>query len=139
LNDGAAPLTGATLASDGNLYGTCSQGGTYNLGTLYRLTPQGSIIVLHNFGFPIQDGAYPISPLVQATNGRLYGTTQWSTAGTYGGSVFAVDLNGTYRKIYDFSTAGQYSGPSGLIQASDGYLWGTLYGGGSSNSGAVFK
>src|ERR1051326_6173434 len=62
------------LASDGNLYGTSQFGGDFNGGTVFRVsTPGGAIKVLHSF-----DGSHgftPNSPVVQGSDGYLYGTT----------------------------------------------------------------
>lgn len=69
--------TGLVLATDGNLYGTTFGGGLYGSGTVFRVTPNGSLTPLHGFcaqtGCP--DGAFPNGPLIQATDGNLYGTT----------------------------------------------------------------
>src|ERR1700730_1599735 len=46
---GFDPIAGLTLESDGNLYGTASSGGAGQNGVLYRLSPEGTFSVLHNF------------------------------------------------------------------------------------------
>ena len=100
-SDGAAPRAALFQASDGNLYGTTSRGGAHNAGTIFRCTLSGTLTTLHNFGpeddshFPAgsADGAYPISPLTQGSDGNLYGTTSFggdSDAGTF----FALNLHG---------------------------------------------
>jgi uncharacterized repeat protein (TIGR03803 family) len=68
-------------ASDGNFYGTTHDGGTSGNGALFRFAPNGSFAILASFdGF--NDGAHPAAPLVQGTDGALYGTT---TTGGWGG------------------------------------------------------
>jgi uncharacterized repeat protein (TIGR03803 family) len=77
-NEPSAPLIQAT---DGNFYGTTRYGGTSTLnnncplgcGTVFKITPSGSLTTLHNFS--LSDGGYPITPLMQDTNGTFYGTT----------------------------------------------------------------
>jgi uncharacterized repeat protein (TIGR03803 family) len=80
------------LDGKGNLYGTTSYGGTYNAGTVYKLSPAGgtwTVSVLHNFNpFDPSDGGNPAGRLL-LVDGILYGTTQ--TGGIYGqGTVFAL-------------------------------------------------
>lgn len=67
------------LATDGNLYGTTSIGGASTAcgasgcGTVFKMTPEGTLTTLHNFD--LTDGSVP-SGLVQSTDGNFYGTTQ---------------------------------------------------------------
>jgi uncharacterized repeat protein (TIGR03803 family) len=62
--DGAAPFAGLVLGNDGNFYGTTEGGGTNNEGTVFKMTPQGTLTTLHSFN--IQDGSNPYAGLVQA-------------------------------------------------------------------------
>jgi uncharacterized repeat protein (TIGR03803 family) len=63
-------------ASDGNFYGTTGSGGAYQAGTIFRMTPGGSFIVTTMYAFPGgPGGAEPNGPLLQASDGNLYGTT----------------------------------------------------------------
>ena len=86
--DGAGPYDGLTQGSDGNFYGTTADGGAsngpsnicpYGCGTVFMITPTGAFTTLHNFvGNP--DGANPAIALIQANNGKLYGTTDYGGA-----------------------------------------------------------
>ena len=73
---GQLPVAGLTQGSDGNFYGTTERGGKNNYGTIFRVTPGGSLTFVHSFcsvaGCP--DGIVPETPLVQHTNGKFYGT-----------------------------------------------------------------
>jgi len=90
----------ATLiqATDGNLYGTTEFGGAYGYGTLFKITPSGTLTTLHNFcnlnaSPSCPDGGFPIMGLVQATNGDLYGTTQGDADDNAGyGAIFRISL-----------------------------------------------
>jgi uncharacterized repeat protein (TIGR03803 family) len=71
---GAYPASGLTFGPKGNLYGTAIQGGIKQFGTVYRVTPGGSVKVLANLD-SVTNGAFPQSPLTVAADGNLYGTT----------------------------------------------------------------
>ncbi len=74
---GLWPFAGLVQATDGNFYGTTSDGGADFAGTVFRITPDGVLTTLHNFaGYP-KDGSAPEAALVQDTNGAFYGTTHW--------------------------------------------------------------
>ena len=85
--DGSYP-TGALLqASNGNLYGTTSQGGSTSCsdtlpgcGTIFEITPAGTLTTLHFFNG--SDGALPAyGTLIEGADGNLYGiTTDGGTA-----------------------------------------------------------
>jgi uncharacterized repeat protein (TIGR03803 family) len=133
------PSNGVIQGSDGNFYGTTTGGGVSNNGTIYSATPAGVLTVLYSFSGGA-DGGLPLGGLVQATDGNFYGTTQ--SGGTSGrGTVFKITPGGSYSVLYSFSSAAaDGSGPSaGLIQASDGNLYGTTFSGGTYNSGTVFQ
>jgi uncharacterized repeat protein (TIGR03803 family) len=70
----------------GTLYGTTEEGGTYNCGTIFRITTSGQERVLHSFD------CYS-DPLVGVTylNGRLYGTTEGGGARGFG-TVYSLAL-----------------------------------------------
>ena len=65
---------GLTLGTDGYFYGTTISGGTFDLGTIFKVTPSGALTILHNFTGG-SDGANPIAPPVQGADGSFYGTT----------------------------------------------------------------
>jgi uncharacterized repeat protein (TIGR03803 family) len=94
--------------------------------------------VLHSFiGNP--DGAIPSSNLIQSSDGNFYGTTQSGGYGNSGG-LYKISPDGAELVIYSFN-GGTYDGalPSSVIQGIDGNFYGTTYGGGPNNYGAVFK
>lgn len=89
--DGFSPFGGLLLATDGNFYGTTSGGGNSNnpQGTVYRITPAGSLTTLHSFNG--LDGARPYAPVIQHTDGLLYGTTTGGGANDLG-TVYSLDV-----------------------------------------------
>jgi uncharacterized repeat protein (TIGR03803 family) len=97
-----------------------------------------TVRTLHTFaGSP--DGAQPYGGLVAGSDGNFYGTT-YSGGGSGQGTVFSMTGAGTLSTVYNFGGAIDGANPeAGLVQGSDGFLYGTTYGGGTNNAGAVFK
>jgi len=69
LTDGDSPFAALIQANDGNFYGTNYAGGTGRYGTVFTITPSGTLTTLHSFSFP--DGSQPYAGLIQATDGNL--------------------------------------------------------------------
>jgi uncharacterized repeat protein (TIGR03803 family) len=142
--DGAYPTAGLVQATNGNLYGTTSTGGAYGGGTVFKITPSGTLTTLYSFCAQsgCTDGGYPALGLVQANNGDLYGATSGGGANN-GGTVFKITPGGTLTTLYSFcSQSGCTDGIdplAGLVQATNGDLYGTTLYGGASNDGTVFK
>jgi uncharacterized repeat protein (TIGR03803 family) len=59
--------------TDGRFYGTTFVGGANNFGTVFKVTPSGTLTTLHSFNGA--DGSTPLAGLGQATDGNFYGTT----------------------------------------------------------------
>ncbi len=151
-DDGAEPLGGLVQGLDGNFYGTtCSGGSTKTVdfagyGTLFRMTPQGVVTILHDFGdgTVVADGINPKSTLMMGIDGALYGTTTTGGAGTNGGggTVFKATLVGKITILHSFDNEG-YSAegtlPLDIIQGTDANFYGTTSRGGLGGSGTVFK
>ena len=73
--DALTPV-GIMQARDGLFYGTTLAGGSANAGTVFRMTGGGAVTILHAFTNAGDDRGSPLAPLVQASDGNLYGTTQ---------------------------------------------------------------
>ncbi|MEP6710057.1 MAG: choice-of-anchor tandem repeat GloVer-containing protein, partial [Verrucomicrobiota bacterium] len=73
--EGNASRNGLIQATDGNLYGTAVGGGTFNKGTIFKITTGGALTVLFNCDGSNNFGVNPTSNLTQHTNGLLYGDT----------------------------------------------------------------
>jgi uncharacterized repeat protein (TIGR03803 family) len=139
--EGSAPYGNLIQGTDGGLYGTTSQGGSNGYGTLFRFaTDETGFSVVASFDLATT-GGNPFAGLKQGTDGALYGTTSRGGIGGYG-TVFKVNTNGTgftVLKAFDYSTTGGYLYWGGLIQGTDGALYGTASQGGSGGGGTVFK
>ncbi len=131
---------GVIRARDGNLYGTTQYGGDFFSGSVFKVTPSGQLTTLHSFGSDANDsdGASP-NNLIQASDGYLYGTTEYGTM-NYSGTIFRIGTSGgaTFKTVYTFGNIqdGNTSTPmAALVQASDGELYGTTTG---LSGGTVF-
>ncbi len=139
-SNGAGPETGLTLDAGGNLYGTTVEGGAYDQGVVFRLSPSGSGWTggsIHNFTGGA-DGGGPISSVIFDSAGNLYGGTSGGGA-YYGGTAFELTpSNGAWTETVLESFSGAGFGPTGpLVMGSDASLYGTT--GGESGLGSVFE
>jgi uncharacterized repeat protein (TIGR03803 family) len=147
-NDGAGPNGTLLMDAAGNLYGTTVQGGASasNMGTVFKLDPQGVVTILHSFTGG-RDGGAPSSQLVRDATGSLYGTTYsggMSSCGFMGegcGVVFRVDSSGNLVVLHAFSGGADGAFPyfGGLTLDPAGNLYGVASGGGTSANGVVFR
>ena len=140
---GGGPYAGVIQGTDGNFYGTTFYYGYGGGGAAFQLTPAGVEKTLHSFAFlgGPANGANPSAPLMQAGDGTLYGTT---TAGGIGGQgeIYRINLAGSSKgeaQVYSFSGPDGANPYAGLVQASDGNLYGTTYNGGANGKGTIFK
>jgi len=157
--DGFYPHAGLVQGKDGNLYGTTSEGGDvlydcssdgvgFGCGTVFRVTPGGRLTILHNFGIGT-DGQLPAAGLVQATDGNLYGTTEFggtSTTCNPGffltgcGTIFEITPQGKEMTLHLFHGSDGATPKAGLLQATNGLFYGTTAIGGAVESyGTVFS
>ncbi len=139
-NDGINPLVGLAIDSEGNLYGTTTSGGTYNEGTVFRVTHNGTETVIHNFQNNGTDGYNSYAPVVLDASGNLYGVT--NSGGRHGfGTVFEVDASGVETILHAFANNGTdgMNPVGGLLLDSAGNLYGTTQYGGAHKAGTVFE
>lgn len=134
-------LVGALLQGmDGNLYGMTGAGGAYGYGTVFKLTPNGALTTLYPFTGG-RDGYAPVGALVQGADGDFYGVTKYNTilGFRFYGTIFKLTTNGVLTTLYALNfTDGSYPA-AGVIQGSDGNLYGTTRDGGSSGNGTIFR
>ncbi len=129
--------TGLALGRDGNFYGTTTYGGANDQGTVFRTTTAGAVTTLHNFDD--SDAYGPGSRLLLGSDGNFYGTAA-SGGSYYEGTVFEVTPAGQVTVLHDFGGSSEGFEPMvGLIQGSDGDLYGTTASGGTDGDGTIFK
>ncbi|HTS34864.1 MAG TPA: choice-of-anchor tandem repeat GloVer-containing protein [Candidatus Solibacter sp.] len=148
--DGGNPYAGLVQATDGNLYGTTESHGINSAGTVFKITPSGTLTTLYSFCSQVDcaDGENPSAGLVQAANGRFYGTTVYggdntNTCGVECGTIFEITPGGRFTRLYSFcSQSDCVDGAhprAALVQATDGSFYGTTADGGTNGYGTVFK
>ncbi len=140
--DGANPFAAPVEGTDGNFYGTTTCGGIQTCtggeagGTVYQLTPTGSLTTLYRFDCSVGCSSY--APLVQGTSGDFYGTTTFGGIDN-NGSIFKISSLEVFKTLYQFDGTHGASPLAPLIQASNGDFYGTTELGGANAYGAVFK
>ena len=165
---GNTPYSELVQASDGNFYGTTvyggaglcpnkSQGGYTGCGTIFRMTPQGTVSVLYSFPYDTAastapSGAFPTAGLIQGADGYLYGVAQDGGLNGYGcngalgcGTMFRISTAGAFKLLHQFCSGdGCPNTTEGgrpmahLVQKPSGALCDTTAEGGYENEGTVF-
>ena len=133
------PFGPLTLNSDGKIYGVTNVGGTSNVGTAFSVTTTGVVKTIFNFASAT--GSLPYGPLLLSSDGNFYGTTY--TAGSLGGGVvYKLPPAGVYTVLHSFNSTDRSQGlnpTAGLVQGSDGFLYGVTASGGAHLEGTIFK
>jgi uncharacterized repeat protein (TIGR03803 family) len=155
--DGSGPAWGLVQANNGSLYGTTFFGGANSslpmgnsgYGTLFEVTPSGALTTLYSFCSQAgcTDGYSSYGGLMQATDHNVYGSTYFGGANSACvdgcGTLYRVTPSGAFSTIYNFcSQPGCTDGASpfgALVQHTNGFLFGTTYGGGANGYGTVYK
>jgi uncharacterized repeat protein (TIGR03803 family) len=144
-NEDAYPHAPPIQAADGWFYGTAA-GDFYGHGSeVYRMTPSGDKVTLFHLNH--RQGAAPGDPVVQGTDGNFYATTNGGgnngNCGNSGcGVIFKITSKGHVAVLHDFESDEDdgFNPVAPLIQASDGYFYGTVpYGGVNYDYGTVFR
>ena len=137
-SNGANPIGGLVQGSDSAFYGTTAHGGTNGGGTVFKITPTGSLTTLWQFNSAdLSAGRQPVGALVQGSDGNFYGTTE--DGGTNdAGTVYRITSAGTLTTLSQFSSADGRWPFGALVQGSDGNFYGTTVYGGNTNLNAGF-
>lgn len=140
--DGSQSFGSLTVAPNGKLYGSTSQGGANGLGVIFEYDPASNSLTKKIDFTGTTNGSGPSlgSSLLLAANGKFYGTTM--TGGSNNtGVLFEYDYNtNTLTKKIDFVGTSNGSKPQGgLSQAGSGKIYGTTLFGGANNLGVLFE
>ena len=138
-SDGEFPYEPLVQGTDGNLYGTVNGGGAYGYGSVFKFVPGFGLTPVYSFcqvGGPDCPDGSGVGPLVLGADGNFYGVTAGGGGGLppgsnqfiEGGTVFKLTPQGTLTTLYDFcsqTSCADGEGPTTLMQASNGNLYGT--------------
>jgi uncharacterized repeat protein (TIGR03803 family) len=136
--DGSRPIGVLVEGPDGNFYGTTYQGGQFNYGTVFKITPTGTYTSLYNFGSFTGDGLLPIAALTLGTDGNLYGATSKGGKASYG-ALYEITTAGKEKILYSFCVVACTDGfvpTTPLVLHTDGLFYGNTAG--NSLGGSVF-
>lgn len=149
--DGQGPLGGLTLATNGKFYGTTSTGGAFGFGTIFSITDKGALRTLYSFR-DRADGSLPYAVPIQGEDGNLYGTasscTVFGAVGNNGcetanankfGAVYKITPAGEFTRLHTFDGTDGANPIAPLVQASDGNFYGTTVDGGAHGLGGIFR
>ncbi len=136
--EGGNPYEALLEASDGNFYGTTWDGGSFDHGTIFKITPGGTFTTLYQFCLSdpatCPDGYNPQGALMQGADGALYGTTtrggntvcfinEYQGCGT----IFRIGTTGAFTQLHRFDGS-DGAGPTWrLTQGTDGNFYGITY------------
>jgi uncharacterized repeat protein (TIGR03803 family) len=144
--DGLFPTTALIQDSQGNFYGTTSEGAIagssacapLGCGMIFKLSSAGKESIVH--AFPGGHGGIGPNGLVMDSAGNLYGTTVSGGNSLFpGGIVFKIDPTGKKTTLHTFSGPDGRGPTSTLLLDSSGNLYGTTTSGGKDQAGVVFK
>ena len=143
---GTAPNGALVQGPDRNFYGTAILGGDLSTcsgsgcGTIFRVTPGGTLKNLYNFCSKPNciDGAVAFDGLALGLDGNLYGGT-WQGGESDLGTICKITPSGTFTTLYSFAPGSDGYNPLWLTLGRDGTFFGTTYSGGYFGAGTVFS
>jgi uncharacterized repeat protein (TIGR03803 family) len=142
--DGYDPVSLA-MGKDGALYGVAQNGGSNDLGTVFRVTTDGQFSLLYTFAPVASSGVDANEPcsILSGSDGALYGTTLRNGTPKYGyGSIFKITTDGQLSILNTLTNQTSVSCPT-LTQGHDGNFYGTVESGGLQGNistwGIVYK
>jgi uncharacterized repeat protein (TIGR03803 family) len=138
-SDGELPFGGPVADKNGNLYGTTDNGGSSNVGIVWKVSKKGKETVLHNFTASQSDGAHPFAGVILDAKGNLYGSTMYG--GAIGvGTVYELNTKGALTLLHSFDGSdGQTPWAGLLLRDSKGTLYGTTRIGGTGGEGTLWQ
>ena len=136
--DGSQPECQLVEASPGVFFGTATNGGADQYGTVFEITSAGAFTTLYNFTNGA-DGSMPVGGLALGHDGNLYGTAYNGGSNLFG-ALFEITPGGTFTPLFSFSGMSDGANPfAPMILGADGAFCGTTSSGGQSFGGTAFR
>jgi len=133
-SDGFMPSGPPTVTSDNAVLFPTDQGGPNNSGSIFKIGTNGkSFSILR--GFAANEPNFVNGALLRLTDGKYYG----GISGDSGDAIFSLGMDGSYNIVHKLSAAEGQDANAGLVQGTDGLLYGTAIVGGQNNVGTVFR
>jgi uncharacterized repeat protein (TIGR03803 family) len=135
--DGGFLYGGLALGKDGNIYGSTVDGGAHGFGTVFQLTPDGSLTTLYSFTGGT-DGGGPEGDMLRVGKNLYSVATSGGDPVCQCGAIYEITSKGKEKVLHAFTgtDGGNYS--AGLVE-SNGTFYGTTQSGGSNSDGVVFS
>jgi uncharacterized protein (TIGR02145 family) len=139
-DNGSYPQGSLFLAGNGKFYGVTEYGGKLDEGVLFEWDPVTNVYIKKLDFSGNETGRLPFGSLIQADNGKMYGTTLMGGTNNCG-VLFEWDpVTGVFTKKLDFNGTENGSNSQGtLMQADDGKLYGMTFNGGKNDLGVLFE
>lgn len=140
--NGGNPYAGLVQGTSGDFYGTASAFGANNTGTVFKITPSGTLTLLYAFCSQdsCADGDLPYVGLIEGSDGNFYGSTEFGGSAGGFGTIFKITPKGTLTSLHSFNGSTDGSYPEGaLAQDTNGIFYGNTVNGGSGRTGTVFS
>ncbi len=126
------------LASNGKLYGLTSSGGVNSEGALFEFDPGNNSLTLKESFDAATTGRSPGAGLMQASDGKLYGTTSFGGTNNKG-TLFTYDITGNILSaVFQFDQTNGSNPDAILSELSPGRIYGVSRVGGLNNKGVIF-
>ncbi|MGC4022325.1 MAG: FG-GAP-like repeat-containing protein [Cyclobacteriaceae bacterium] len=136
----ASAFNELTMATNGKLYGTTYTGGANGVGVFFEFDPSTKTFI-KDFDFNSSiSGSNPYSTPIQSSNGKLFGTAVNGLAWNLG-AIYSFDpSSNTVAAVGAFSGANGSYPLGGLVQGTNGKLYGmTQSGGAAGGYGVLFE
>lgn len=132
-SDGGFPYSPLLQTADGSFYGTTAAGGANSGGTIFNLTPGGTLTTLAGFNSET-NGSDPSGALAQSADGTIYG----AATGGDTGNIFALTSGGDLTDFINFAGSNG-NHPTALTAGPDGSFYGPAEFGGLNGYGEIFN
>jgi len=143
-NDGKTPFGSLAQGLDGNFYGTTSAGGSASKGTVFEITPAGTVTILHSFedGGGTSEGAVPRAGLTLGSDGNFYGAT-FNEGSANKGTLYRITPAGAFKILHTFGDGSTPNDGGTVLGApipgTDGAFYGTTISGGANSIGTIYR